>query len=173
MSSWEKWVFPQEVNAFPSPSFSLALPLHVAYSLPPPQTFHSVLFFPLFLTSSTLKHSTIQCSSHKFLCHSCETLRSMGRKAMMEEDTQCKNAKELVFTSICLTLNPYGGYLITDSCSQSSPWGLAKVKPVLVWGQEVIHTCPRINFSFLRFMLLCFGVLCVWITKIFVLNGSM
>lgn len=50
MSSWEKWVFPLEVNAFSSPSFSLALPLHVAYSLPPPETFHSVLFF------STISH---------------------------------------------------------------------------------------------------------------------
>lgn len=27
MSSWEKWVFPQEVNAFPSPSLSPALPV--------------------------------------------------------------------------------------------------------------------------------------------------
>lgn len=150
MSSWEKWVFPQEVNAFPSPSFSLALPLHVAYSLPPPQTFHSALFFPLFLTSSTLKHSTKQCSSHTFLCHLCETLWSMRRKAMMLEGGQCKNAKESVLTSICLTLNPYGGYLITNSCSESSPRGSAEVKRALVWGQEVIHRCPQSNFFFLR-----------------------
>lgn len=104
MSSWEKWVFPQEVNAFPSPSFSLALP-HVAHNLPPPQTFHSVLFFPLFLTSSTLKYSTQQCSSQKLLGHLCESQWSIGRKMMMEEDRECIDA---VFTSICLTLNPYG-----------------------------------------------------------------
>ncbi len=71
---------------------------------------------------------------------------------MMEEDRQCKNAKALAFSSICLTLNPHGGYLITGSCSESSPRGLAKVKPALVWGQEVTHGCPQSNFSFLKLM---------------------
>lgn len=63
----------------------------------------------------------------------------MGREVAMEEDIECKNAKEMVLNSICSTLNPHGGYLITDSCPESNPRGSAKVKPALVWGQEVIY----------------------------------
>lgn len=47
----------------------------------------------------------------------------------MEDYRRCKDAKALALTSICLTLNPYSGYLITDSCSESSPRGLVKVRP--------------------------------------------
>ena len=65
------------------------------------------------------------------------------------EDRQCKDVKELVFTSICLILNLHVGCLITDSCSETSPRGSAKVKPAWFRGQEVIHRCPESNFSLL------------------------
>lgn len=54
----------------------------------------------------------------------------------------------VVFTSICFAFNPYGGHLITDSCWPSSPRGSAKVKPVLVWEQEVKPRCPHMTFQF-------------------------
>lgn len=57
MSSWEKWVFPQEVNAFPSPSFSLVLPLLEAYTLPPPQTIFILHY--LLLALGTLEETAL------------------------------------------------------------------------------------------------------------------
>lgn len=146
---------------FPPPPFLLhSLSMQPTVSLPL-KPFILSYFFPLFLTSSTLKYSTKQCSSHRFLRDLCATLRSMRRKAMMEEDRRCKkkkNAKRPVFTSICLTLNPHGGYLITDSCSESRPRGSAKVKPAFVQGQEVIQM-PPVQFLFSQINVPCYSAL--------------
>lgn len=60
-------------------------------------------------------------------------------------DGQCKDAEEPVLPSICLTLKPDGGCLITDSCSYSGPRGATKVRLAQIQGQEVIHRCPKIS----------------------------
>lgn len=149
MSSWEKWVFPQEVKASPSPLRFSRSPSPCSPRSPSPSNLSfCLIFFLLFLTSSTLKYPTKQCCSHRFLCERCE---AWWRKAMVLEHWQGRNVKELLLSSICLTLNPHGGCVITDSCSGSSPRGSAEVKAVCVWGQEV-HRYTQSNFCLLRSM---------------------
>lgn len=74
----------------------------------------------------------------------------MGKEVMMEERRQSKDAEEWVFTSICLTLNPYVDCLIADSCAESSPADSEEVHPARVSGQEAIRRCFQLNFCFLR-----------------------
>lgn len=136
MSSWEKWVFPQEVKAFPSPSFSPAFPVSVCSldSPSPSKPFIlSYFFFSVILTSSTPKYSATQYSSHEFLCHLCKALNHLKEGEALEGWRQSINA---VSTSICFTLNPYGGHLISDSCSWSGPRGSAKVKTCALFGNR-------------------------------------
>lgn len=115
MSSWEKWVFPQEVNAFPSPSFFFCSPSPWSLQSHSPSNLSFCLIFPpLFLTSSTPRYSAKQCSLRLFLHHPCETSWSNRRRTV-------KNTKGLVIIFICLALDPDGDCLITDSCSKKPP----------------------------------------------------
>lgn len=149
MSSWEKWVFPQEVNAFPSPSFfSFALLVYVVSSIPPPQTPWLFSFF-LFgfslqvLVGIRLNNAayTNQCCS---LTRSCEVL---WRKMSDDTTRPRTDATALIFLFHVFNITPW--WWLFDYSQ------LLKVRPQRlnlhwVFRQEVIHRCPHWDFSFLR-----------------------
>lgn len=149
MSSWEKWVFPQEVNAFPSPSFFSRSPspcslqsyspsnLFIRSERPP--TSH-----PIFQALPGTRQNNAPRGNS---CITCVKLCEPWKERRWRRGTgRAEIAEELVFISICLTLNTDGGYLIADSCSQPR----RVHRRLNLHGFSDRKWCPQSNFSFLR-----------------------
>lgn len=148
MSSWEKWVFPQEVNAFPSPSFFSRSPspcslqsyspsnLFVRSERPP--TSH-----PIFQALPGTRQNNAPRGNSCITCVKlCEPRKE--RQAIMEGDRQGRDCRGIGLHFHLFNIKHW--WRLFD-CRQllAAPEGPQKVKPARFFGQEVM---PTVKFLF-------------------------